>query len=405
LERLADAVILARLIKDDRCSNLISTILQKTQDAIEELVSDKALLNRKLGEIKTTFAEKRAELDHQEASLLDITVKEHKEPMISVSGSLDLLYDGLVGGTDTIQALWRDGSDPTLSDGKSSESDATYEPAEEKRKKAKKVKKAAREGVKQQEEAEERAVEEAKFNDEPTVRGDLGDDTTEDVHKDIEITEQLPVLPVLAPTGDSGSIELDLTSQKKGAEKDKDEDPLEAEHYFDCPEVVLDGYDSDMEHPLEDSPLESHAAVTDTTNLTSEGRRTLEIAVTSEPTDADALEDESSFLSEQSTSPGSTCIGQTDNNAEQGHAKSLVEDETSAGNGAMDLEASPDQPDADMGQSNALTVIKSWGEGQWPGSVCIKSLNDDPRLHSLPTANEKGRVTLVSMLEDIETAV
>jgi hypothetical protein len=71
----------------------------------------------------------------------------------------------------------------------------------------------------------------------------------------------------------------------------------------------------------------------------------------------------------------------------------------------MDLEASPDQPDATRGQSNALTVIKSWGEGQWPGSVCIKSLNDDPRLNSLPTANEKGRVALVSMLEDIETAV
>ena len=180
---------------------------------------------------------------------------------------------------------------------------------------------------------------------------------------------------------------------------------MEAEYYFDCPEVVLDGYDSDVKHPLEDSPLESHAAVTDTTSLTSEGRRKLEIAVTSEATDANALEDESSSLSERSTSPGSTCLGQTDNNVEQGHTKSLVEEDISAGNGAMDLEASPDQPDATRGQSNALTVIKSWGEGQWPGSVCIKSLNDDPRLHSLPTANEKGRVTLVSMLEDIETAV
>ncbi|CAN9444882.1 unnamed protein product [Alternaria alternata] len=405
LERLADAVVLARLIQDDRCINLISTIRQKTQHAIEELVSDKALLNRKLGEIKTTFAEKRAELDRQEASLLDITVKEHREPMISVSGSLDLLYDGLVGGTDAIQALWRDGSDPTLSDDKSSESDTTYEPAKEKRKKAKKGKKATREGIKQQEEAEGRAIEEAKFNDEPTVRGELGDDTAEDVHKDIEIAEKLPVLPVLAPTVDSGSIEPALTSEKKGAEKDKEEDPLEAEHYFDCPEVVLDGCDSDMKHPLEDSPLESHAAVTDATNLTSEGRRKLEIAVTSDSTDTNALDDESISLSERSTSPGSTCLGHTDNNVEQGHRKSLVEEDISAGNGAMNIEASPEQPNATRGQSNALTVIKSWGEGQWPGSVCIKSLDDDPRLTSLPTANEKGRVTLVSMLEDIETAV
>jgi hypothetical protein len=405
LERLTDAVILAQLIQDDRCSNLISTIRQKTQHAIEELVSDKALLNRKLGEIKTTFAEKRAELDLQEASLLDITVKEHKEPMISVSGSLDLLYDGLVGGTDAIQALWRDRSDTTLSDDKSSESDATYEPAKEKRKKAKKGENAAREGVKQQEEAEERAIEEAKFSDEPSDRGDLGGDTVEDVHKDIEIVEQLPVLPVLAPTVDSGSIEPALTSENKGAEKDKEEDPLEAEHYFDCPEVVLDGDDSDMKPPLEDSPLESHAAVTDTTNLTSEGRRKLEITVTSGPTDANALEDEISSLSERSTSHGSTCVGQTDNNAEQGHTKSPVEEDISTGNGAMDLEVSPEQPNATMGQSNASTVIKSWGEGQWPASVCIESLDDDPRLTSLPTANKKGRVTLVSMLEDIETAV
>jgi hypothetical protein len=104
-------------------------------------------------------------------------------------------------------------------------------------------------------------------------------------------------------------------------------------------------------------------------------------------------------------SPAPTCVGQTENNAEQGHTKSLVEEDISAGNGAMDPEAIPDQPDATRGQSNALTVIKSWGEGQWPGSFCIKSLDDDPRLTSLPTANEKGRVTLVSMLEDIETAV
>lgn len=427
LQRMTAAVLLARLLQDDECGKVVSHIRQKTQTAIEEMVRNKQSLDTKLAQIKEEFAAKKAELERQENALLEAAVKEHKKPVTSVSRILDQWSDGF-GDTAAIHAFWKHESDSAPLDHESPGSESTTEtdiatsateptaqkaiaktqdPAGQEGKKAREVDKSAKndnkdaeEQVNQREEADEEAAEEEEGIEESKVSGKPGDDAVEDLDEDVELVKQLSEPPIPVTTVDYGLIKSAFADGAEDDWKDKDDDSLE--RYFECPEVVLDSCESSPKYPSYDPALEQQVVATDTTR---EERTMLDAAVASESSDSDLLGHDQGSIHERFTSSAPTCVGQTDNNTEKGHTKSLVEEDISAGDGAMDLEASPEQPNATRGHSNVVTVIKSWGEGQWPGSVCIKSLDDDPRLTSLPTANEKGRVALVSMLEDIETAV
>ena len=428
LQHMTNAGLLSRLVQDEECSKLMSTIRTKTHDAIGKLVRNKQLLDDKMSKIKKDFAAKRAELERQETALLEAAVREHEEPKISVSGDLDQVSDDL-SGTGSTNAPWKYGCDPTLSENKpassadtvrmhmnasASKSNAqlavTQVPNTAKDevamawaewRKAKEEKQAAKGQTNRQGKTVGEAIEDQEGTEESRVSEKPGDGAVEDPHEDVEDVKQLSEPPIPVATVDNGLIESAFADEEKDDWKDQDEDSLE--HYFECPEIVLDSGESDAKHPANDPPLEQQVVATDTT---SEERGVLDVTVASEPCDSDLLEHSQGSIHEQYTSPAPTCVGQTEDNTDQGHTEPLLEEGgICAGNGTMNLVASSEQPVATRGQSNALTVIKSWGEGQWPGSVCIKSLDDDPRLKLLPKANEQGRVVLVSMLEDIETAV
>ncbi|RYN29911.1 hypothetical protein AA0112_g7101 [Alternaria arborescens] len=427
LQHMTNAGLLSRLVQDEECSKLMSTIRTKTHDAIGKLVRNKQLLDDKMSKIKKDFAAKRAELERQETALLEAAVREHEEPKISVSGDLDQVSDDL-SGTGSTNAPWKHGCDPTLSENKpassadtvrmhmnASASKSNAQPAVTQVpntandevamawaewRKAKEEKQAAKGQTNRQKKTVGEAIKDQEGTEESRVSEKPGDGAVEDSHEDFEDVKQLSEPPIPVATVDNGLIESAFADEEEDDWKDKDEDSLE--HYFECPEIVLDSAESDAKHPANDPPLEQQVVATDTT---SEERGVLDVAVASEPCDSDLLEHGQGSIHEQYTSPAPTCVGQTEDNTDQGHTEPLLEEGISAGNGTMNLVASSEQPVATRRQSNAFPVIKSWGEGQWPGSVCIKSLDDDPRLNSLPTANEKGRVALVSMLEDIETAV
>ncbi|CAN9443741.1 unnamed protein product [Alternaria alternata] len=439
LQHLTDAVMFAQLLKDDECSEFISTIRRRTQDAIEELVRNKAILDRRLDEIKNGFTAKRAELDRQEAAALEAAVREHVKPTIYASGSLDSSHDD-PGDVDVIRAPWKHvcdsvvlDDDPPKSagiiekhviasatepatelavtqvpdaadddDGKTEEAKKKYK---EEKKKGKKKKKAAKEQAKQQEEAEKKAIEEGEDVGEPSLGGGVGDDAFEHSHEGVAVVKQLSVPPTFVPIVDSGPTEETFTDGKKDTEEGKPEDRSDEEQFFECSEITVSGDESDSKHLSKRPPLEQQVVATDSTNLTSEGR--MRPAIVSEPgsTDTGILAYDKGSFNERTPSLIPTCLGKVKRNDDQNHSKSNIEKDLSAENGIMDPEVRPEQPAATGGQSHPLTVIKSWGEGSWPGSVCIKSLDDDTRLKSLPTANGKGRVALVSMLENIESAV
>ncbi|OAG24965.1 hypothetical protein CC77DRAFT_1090589 [Alternaria alternata] len=410
LQHMTNAGLLSQLVQDEECSKLITTIRMKTHDAIGKLVRNKQLLDDKMSKIKKDFAAKRAELERQETALLEAAVKEHEEPKISVSGDLDQVTDDL-GGTGSTNAPWKHGCDPTLSEDKPASSADTVrmhtnasasksnaqpavtqvpntakdevEMAWAEWRKAKEEKQAAKEQTNRKGGTVGEAIEDKEGTEEYRVSEKPGDGAVEDLHEDVEDVKQLSEPPIPVTTVDDGLIESAFTDEEEGDWKDKDEDSLE--HYFECPEIVLDSGESDAKHPSNDPPLEQQVVATDTT---SEERDVLDVAVASESCDSDLLEHDQGSIHEQYTSPAPTCVGQTEDNTDQGHTEPLLEEGISAGNGTMDLVASLEQPVATRGQSNAFTVIKSWGEGQWPGSVCIKSLDDDPRLELLPKANE-----------------
>ncbi|KAG9185454.1 hypothetical protein G6011_07998 [Alternaria panax] len=262
---LTDAVMLAQLLQDDGCSRFISTVRERTQDAIEEFVRNKAILDSRLADIKCMFAAKRVELDLEEATLLETAVREHKQPTISVSGSLDPLYDDL-GGTDAIHDLWRHGCDPVLPDNESqgyegnaetnlitglpNEAEEEKEKTKEAGKKSKEDKKKGKKGKKKQrEQAEKKAAEEEENTAQQEAGGELGNGAVEDIHGDVEIVEELSVHSTLVPTVASDSIEQAITGENKDAEGDKDKDQSEEEQYFECPEIMLDGHESNPNHP------------------------------------------------------------------------------------------------------------------------------------------------------------
>ncbi|CAN9205197.1 unnamed protein product [Alternaria alternata] len=430
LQHLTDAVMFAQLLKDDECSEFVSTIRRRTQDAIEELVRNKAILDRRLDEIKNGFTAKRAELDRQEAAALEAAVGEHIKPTIYASGSLDSSHDD-PGDIDAIQAPWKhvcasavlDDEPPNFAgiiekhviasatepatelavtqmpdtaDDDNGKTEEAKKKTKEEKKKGKKKKKAAKEQAKQQEGAEKKAIEEGEDIGEPSLGGGVGED--------VAIVKQ-SVPPTFVPTVDSGPIEEAFTGGKKDVEQGKTENRSDEEEFFECSEIMVSGHESDSKHHSKCPPLEQQIVATDSTNLTGEGIMRPAIVSEPGPTDPGILAYDKGSLNERVPSPTPTCLEKVKRNDDQNHSKSQMEEDLSAENGYMDLEVRPEQPSATDGQSHPLTVIKSWGEGSWPGSVCIKSLDDDPRLKSLPTADGKGRIALVSMLENIESTV
>ncbi|CAG5156564.1 uncharacterized protein ALTATR162_LOCUS4361 [Alternaria atra] len=377
LQRMTDARLLARLLQDEECSKLMSTIRQKTQEAIERLVRNKQLLDCKLAEIKKEFAAKRTELERQEIVLLEATAREHGEPVVSVSRSLDMLA-GERGGSGEIHAGSRYVHDADLSDDDSSGSEGTVEEEErkaeeerkkmvkEEKKKAKKEKKAAKEQAKQQEEANKMATEEKESTAEPGMGQETGDGVAKAVDGDTEMLNQL--LPLLAPPADSVSIGSALTDEKNEAEKERHENLLEVEQFFECPEVVPDDHESDPKHPSKDPPLNDEVVATDTMTLINEDEEKPEIAALINLGDSNGQEHYEEPLREPSTNPASTSEGKTGEDADPEHCKSPTRDVAFFGSGHIDLEARSEQSTATKGRSYPLTIIQSYQEESWPGS-------------------------------------
>jgi hypothetical protein len=362
----------------------MSTIRQKTQEAIERLVRNKQLLDCKLAEIKREFAAKRTELERQEIVLLEITAREHGEPVVSVSGSLDMLA-GDRGGSGEIHAGSRHVHDAALSDDDSSGSEGTVEEEERKaeeerktmvkeekkkvkqeKKKAKKEKRAAKEQAKQLEEANKKATEEKESTAEPGMGQETGDGVAKAVDGDTEMLNQL--LPLLAPPVDGVSIGSVLADEKNEAEKERDENLLEVEQFFECPEVVPDDHESDSKHPSKDPPLNDEIVATDTMTLINEDEEKPEIAALINSGDSNDQEHHEEPLREPSTSPASTNEGKTGEDADPEHCKSSTRDVAFFGSGHIDLEARSEQSAATKGRSYPLTIIQSYQEESWPGS-------------------------------------
>lgn len=294
---------------------------------------------------------------------------------------------------------------PDAADDDNGKTEEAKKKTKEEKKKSKKKKKAAKEQAKQQEEAEKKAIEEGEDIGEPSLGGGVRDDAFEHSHEGVATVKLLSVPLTFVPIVDSGPTEEAFTDGRKDAEEGKTEDRSDEEQFFECSEIMVSGHESDSKHRSKCPSLEQQVVATDSTNLTSEGE--VRPAMVSEPgpTDPGTLAYDKGSFSERTPSLIPTCLGKVKRNDDQNHSKSHIEEDLSTQNGIMDLEVRSEQPAATEGQSHPLTVIKSWGEGSCPGSVCIKSLNDDPRLKPLPTANGKGHVALVSMLENIESTV
>ncbi|KAL1792917.1 hypothetical protein ACET3X_009424 [Alternaria dauci] len=435
IQHLTDALMLAQLLQDDNCSKFISTVRQRTQDAIEELVRNKAILDRRLDEIKTSFAEQRAELDRQEAASLEAAVREHVRPNISVSGSLDSSCDEL-GGTDATQAPGSHDHNSATPDDEPPESEgilatqviaSATEPAaelavtqipdaadedneraeevkkkpkeekkkklKEEKKKGKKKNKVVKEQAKQQEEAEQKTTDEGQDIAEPASAGGAEDGTFQHSHEDITVVKQLFMPSRCVPTIDNDSIKQALADEKEEAQESNSKNQSEEEQFFECSEISVGGHESDSHQPSTHLLLERQAVATDSTDLISKEKMKAEMASDSDPTGSGLLARRNLSLDERIINTTPTCLRQTENHADESHTKSETEDGISTENGIVDPGASSEQPAATNGPSY---LLRSWGQGSWSGSVRIKSLEDDPRLKSLTAANGKGRVTLVS---------
>jgi len=286
LEHLTNAVLLARLLHDDVCAESMFIIRKMTRDAIEQMMCSKQLLDRKLADIKKEFAAKRAELERQESTLLEAAMREYKEPMTSVSGSLNRL-SGHLGGFDEVHAGWGHAYDGTLSSNESSEPRSTVQ---------------SKKGQ------------------------ESGDEAVEKSDESVKGVQQLSLSPILVPTVDGGFIKLAFTCGKKDAGKDKDEDLSEPQPHPAQTNLELDSHESDPKHSSNYS-LPHNQNVSMTTKNAAEGEEE-EIeaaAVMSDWDDSDQQEYDKRPLSEPSTDPASTAEGKTENDADPDCDKPPVE--------------------------------------------------------------------------------
>jgi hypothetical protein len=277
LQHLTDAVLLARLLHDDVCAESISIIRQMIRDAIEQMMRSEQLLNCKLAEIMKEFAAKRAELEHRESTLLKATMREYKEPMVSVSESLDRL-SGDLGISNEVYAGWGHAQHGTLSSNESSKPRSTFQ---------------------------------SKKGQEPE------DDAGEQSDESVKGVGQLSVSPILVPTVDGGSIELALTCEKKDVGKDNEEDLSELQPRPAQINLELDSHESDPKRSSKYS-LPHHQSVSMTTNdAAEEDEDEIDAAVDmSSWDDSDQQEYDKRPLCEPSINPASTTEGKTENDAD-----------------------------------------------------------------------------------------
>ncbi|KAI4933796.1 uncharacterized protein J4E92_003465 [Alternaria infectoria] len=283
LQHLTDAVLLAQLLHDDKCGKFLSNIRQRTHNAIEELVRNKQLLDGRLADIKREFAAKRAELERQEAALLEAAVKEHKTPMVSVSGSLHRLSDDHGGTTEEVHAPWLRVYDADLPDNGSSGTEDTTSQSPE-------------------------------------------NEAIKVIEDDADVISPPPMH--LGPTSPVDDVLLESVVQPKHQEVDNDEDnDLSIMETMPIEESKLDDHESNQEHSLDPPPLDQDDTATDTEEATEGHGNSLEKAHASDWEDSNFQDIDEEVFYEPSTSLASACVDEAVSDALEAHQESPSDDQ------------------------------------------------------------------------------
>jgi len=286
LQHLTDAVLLAQLLHDGECSKFIATIQQRTQNALEELVHSKQVLDGRLATIKKEFAAKRAELERQEAALLDAAVKEHKRPTISVSGALNQLSEEHCGAAGGTHAPWLCEYDAALPDNESFGS----------------------EGVNQR-----------------TTSRSSEDENTEVTDDASDTVSPPPAHAVPTPPFDDSLIEL-VVHPDQQADKEENDGPSTTEE-VPVEESKLDNHESDQEHSLDPPPLVEDDTATDTEEVMEGHRKSLEKPDASEWEDSGFQDNDDEIFYEPSTNLASGCVDEAVSDALEAHHESPSDDQ------------------------------------------------------------------------------
>ncbi|KAI4702205.1 hypothetical protein J4E81_002567 [Alternaria sp. BMP 2799] len=280
LQHLTDAVLLAQLLHDDNCGKFLSDIRQRTHNAIEELVRNKQLLDGRLADIKRDFAAKRAELERQEAALLEAAVNDHKVPMVSVSGSLHRLSDDQGGTTEQVHAPWLRVYDADLpDDGSSGPEDITSQSPEN-------------EAIK------------------------VIDDDADPISP--PLMHPVPV--------DDGLLEPVVQRKHQEVEKDEDND-LSIVETIPIEESKLNDHESDQEHALDPPPLEEDDTTTDTEEVMEGHVKSLEKADASDWEDSKFQDNDEEIFYEPSTNLASGRVDEAVSDALEAHHESPFDDQ------------------------------------------------------------------------------
>ncbi|KAI4695323.1 uncharacterized protein J4E84_001949 [Alternaria hordeiaustralica] len=276
LQHLTDAILLARLLHDDKCGKVLSNIQQRAHDAIEELVRNKQLLDGRLADIKREFAAKRAELERQEAALLEAAVNEHKVPMVSVTGSLHRLSDDHGGTTEQVHAPWLRVYNADLpDDGSSGPEDTTSQSPE--------------------------------------------NEAIKVIDDDADVISPPPMHPVPTPPADDVLLESVVQPKHQEVEKDEETIPIE--------ESKLDDHESDQEDSLDLPPLDQDDTATDTEEATEGHVKSLEKADASDWEASKFQDNDEEVFYEPSTSLASACVDEAVSDALEAHHESPTEDQ------------------------------------------------------------------------------
>jgi len=282
LQHLTDAVLLAQLLHDDKCGKFLSNIRQRTHNAIEELVHNKQSLDGRLADIKRDFAAKRAELERQEAALLEAAVKEHKTPMVSVSGSLHRLSDDHGGTTEEVHAPWLRVYDADLPDnGSSGTGDTTSQSPES--------------------------------------------EAIRVIDDDADVISPPPMHPGPTPPVDDVLLESVVQPKHQEVENDEDND-LSIVETIPIEESKLDDHESDQEHSLDPPPLDQDTA-TDTDEATEGHGKSLDKADAPDWEDSMFQDNEEEVFYEPSTNLASTFVDEAVSDALEAHRESPFDDQ------------------------------------------------------------------------------
>ncbi|KAI4632415.1 uncharacterized protein J4E87_001888 [Alternaria ethzedia] len=283
LQHLTDAVLLARLLHDDKCGIFLSNVRQRTHDAIEELVRNKQLLHGRLADIKTEFAAKRAELERQEAALLEAAVNDHKVPMVSVSGSLHRLSDDHGGTTEEVHAPWLRVYDADLPDNGSSGTEDTTSQSPE-------------------------------------------NEAIKVIEDDADVISPPPMHPVPIPPVDDGLLEPVTQCKHQEVEKDEDND-LSIVETIPIEEPKLGDHESDQEHSLDPPPLDQDDTATDTEEASEGHVKSLEKTDVSDWEDSKFQDNDEEVFYEPSTSLAYACVEEAVSDALETHQESPIDDQ------------------------------------------------------------------------------